>query len=203
MSLEIETKLRLPDERTLEKLKSDAAIAAMRMDEPRDIQMRAVYYDTPGHTLDKRKWTLRLRTENGQSIGTFKSIGTNASGLFSREEYSCLADTLDGAVEQLVMQGAPEELRSMGPFAERCAVNFTRTACSLQLPDGAVCEMALDRGELTAEEKRETLLELELELLTGEPGSMMELAADLTKRYGLHKELYSKYARALKLLRTR
>ena len=85
----------------------------------------------------------------------------------------------------------------------RCAIEFTRTAAPLRLPDGSTAEIALDEGSFSAGEKSEPLLELELELLSGDVSEMLELADYLEEKYALSKELNSKLARALRLVRSR
>lgn len=203
MPLEVETKMRVPDERMMERLREDLDILKLQMDEMRDIHMEAFYYDTPKDALNEKKWTLRIRREDGVSIGVFKQMRSVEDGVFIREEYSCPAETPEDAVRLLVALGAPGELCDMGPFVERCRIEFTRTVCSLRLDEGAICEFALDEGMIYAEEKSEGLLELELELLCGPPEPMTTLAKQLEERYTLQKEHYSKYGRALRLLRSR
>lgn len=203
MPLEVETKLRVTDARAMERLRADPELVAAQIDEPRAISMEAFYYDTPKDTLNERKWTLRLRREDDVSIGVFKSMSSVEDALFTRDEFSCPAATIEEAVPRLVGLGAPAELADMGAFVERCRIVFTRTAGSLRLEDDSICELALDDGVIYAEEKSEPLLELELELLSGPPEEMIALAERLRERYALQKEHYSKYGRALRLLRSR
>ena len=39
------------------------------------IRMRTTYYDTEDGFLEKRRWMLRLRTEDGRSVVTMKTPG--------------------------------------------------------------------------------------------------------------------------------
>ena len=203
MPLELETKLRVPDRLTMERLLSDAEIFDAQISEMRAVAMQAFYYDTAKDILNERKWTLRIRREDGVSIGVFKSGPTVEDSVFTREELSCAADTIEEAVPLLVGLGAPPELLDMQPFVERCRIEFTRTVCCLRLEDGSACEFAADDGVIYADEKSEPMLEMELELLSGPPDAMTELAVRLKERYSLQKEQYSKYGRALRLLRSR
>ena len=43
------------------------------------ISMETTYYDTPGHDLSARKWTLRRRLENGVSVCTLKTPASGSS----------------------------------------------------------------------------------------------------------------------------
>jgi inorganic triphosphatase YgiF len=83
---ETEIKLRIPNENVFERIKAHIDAAPYRQSEPVEYAMKAVYYDTPGHDLERRKWSLRVRDEGGVSVGTFKSEGTAQGGVFTREE---------------------------------------------------------------------------------------------------------------------
>ncbi|MCL2004291.1 MAG: CYTH domain-containing protein [Oscillospiraceae bacterium] len=204
MPTEIEIKLRLPGEWAIPPVLEDERVSACLMRAFAESDMDAVYYDTEDGELDKRRWALRLRRENGVTVAACKTDETNDGAVFTRGEWQVFAEDWETALPLLADAGAPEELRALsGRLVPRCAVRFTRTAAPLLLPGGATAEMALDRGELSAGGKREDLLELELELLTGEPEEMAALAAHLESKHGLFKEYNSKVSRALRLLRTR
>ncbi|MCL2031423.1 MAG: CYTH domain-containing protein, partial [Oscillospiraceae bacterium] len=146
MPLELETKLRVPDRLTMGRLTDDTEIFDARISEPRAVAMEAFYYDTPRDALNERQWTLRIRREDGVSIGVFKSMHTIEGSVFEREELSCAAASVEEAVPLLVGLGAPAELLNMQPFVERCRIQYTRTACCLRLEDDSVCEFAADEG---------------------------------------------------------
>lgn len=205
MPTEIEIKLRLPGEWAIPPVLEDERVQACMMLDFAEREMDAVYYDTESGEMDRRQWSLRLRRENGVSAASCKTAGERDGAMISRGEWQVFAEDWETALPLLAAAGAPEELRSLywGDLVPQCSVRFVRTAAPLRLPDGSTAEMALDRGTLSAGEKQEALLEMELELLTGEPGEMIRLAAHLESRHALSKELNSKYARALRLLRTR
>jgi inorganic triphosphatase YgiF len=205
MPTETEIKLRLPGEWAVPPVLEDGRVAGRLMTDFTECEMNAVYYDTAGGEMDGRKWSLRLRREGGVTVAACKTGESRDGAVVSRGEWQVCAGDWETALPLLAEAGAPEELREIRAedLVPRCRVTFTRTAAPLRLPDGSVAEMALDRGTLMAGEKQEVLLELELELLTGEPGEMAELAAYLESRHSLSKEYNSKYARALRLLRTR
>ncbi|MDR1670064.1 MAG: CYTH domain-containing protein [Oscillospiraceae bacterium] len=204
MPTEIEVKLRLPGEWVIQPVLEDARVTACMMREFSETEMEAEYYDTDQGELSDRQWSLRLRREGGVSVAACKTAGTRDGAMFSRSEWQVNAPDIESAVPLLVDEGAPGALLLLaGRLLPRCSSRFTRTAAPLSLPDGSTAELALDRGELLAGEKREELLELELELLTGESAGMLELAAYLEIKYALSKEYNSKYARALRLIRSR
>ena len=204
MPTEIEIKLRLPGEWAVQPLLEDERVAACMMRDFSDTDMEAVYYDTEKGEMSERHWALRLRRENGVPVAACKTAGTRDGAMSARGEWQVYAEDWDTALPLLVAEGAPAKLTALsGPPLPRCGVRFTRTAAPLRLPDGSTAELALDRGTLSAGEKQEAFLELELELLTGEADEMAALAAYLEDRHKLSKEYNSKYARALRLLRTR
>jgi inorganic triphosphatase YgiF len=204
MPSEIEIKLRLPGEWSAQPILEDSRVADCLMREFSETEMESVYYDTDKGFLSERQWSLRLRRENGVSVAACKTAGTREGAMFTRSEWQVYAPGIDAALPLLVDEGAPGELLQLtGLLLPRCSSRFTRTAAPLRLPDGSTAELALDRGELLAGDKREELLELELELLTGESAGMLELAAYLESRYALSKEYNSKYGRALRLIRSR
>lgn len=203
MPIEVEIKLRLPDKRAAERVLDDSRVRACRMAPFSDTQMKALYFDTPEGALSARKWSLRLRRENGVSVAVCKTMGTQESGFFSRSEWQAPAETLEEAIPLLISEGAPPELAEFTGYLPRCEMDFVRTSAHLRLPGGSIVELAVDCGFLRAGDKTEPLFELELELITGTPESMVELSGFLEEKYGLLRELSSKYARALRLIRSR
>ena len=203
MSTEIEIKLRLPDERTAERVMEDARVRACLMTPFSEADMKSVYYDTAAGDISERKWSLRIRLEKGIPVAALKTLGQQENGLFSRSEWQTGAETIEQAIPLLIVQGAPPELAGFSDYEPKCEVEFVRSSAHLKLSDDSVVEMAVDRGTLGAGEKKEQLLELELELLAGLPGAMTEFAEWLEERYELVREPASKYVRALRLVRTR
>lgn len=172
------------------------------MDDFQSMNMCAEYYDTPAHMFNEQKQTFRIRNENDVCIATFKSTENQEGSLFTREEYSCSESDPYKAAEALVAAGAPESLLSADNLINRCRVVFTRERVFLRAED-TISELALDAGTIFAEDKKEEFAELEIELISGPSAPIVELAARLQARYDLKPELYSKYDRALRLLRSR
>jgi inorganic triphosphatase YgiF len=205
MPVETEIKLRLPGEWAIPPVLEDERVQTCLMREFAGCEMHSVYYDTECGALREKHWTLRLRRENGVSVAAFKTAGVRDGAAVTRGEWQVCAEDWHTALPLLIEAGAPIRQGELTTetLVPRCSVMFIRTAAPLRLPDGSTAELALDRGTLMAGGKKEALLELELELLTGGPGEMTALAAHLESRHALSKELNSKYARALRLLRTR
>ena len=208
MAIETEIKLRIGDTLLPEKLCGDPRVQEYLRAPFRPIQMNSIYYDTADGEVSRRRWALRLRSEDGVNVATMKTGGTRSQdgSLFSRNEWQTEAPSFQEAIPQLIKLGAPEELREIvarSPLEERCRVSFVRHSSVLWLPDGVRVDMCVDLGEIQADGKTEPISELELELLFGPIEPVLELARYLTETYGLQNEHVSKYERALRLIRSR
>lgn len=158
----------------------------------RTVEMETRYYDTAGGALAARRWTLRLRRENGAAVACLK---TPADGR-ARNEWEAPCAGPEALADALTAAGAPAELAALTApgLTEVCGARFTRRAL---LVDGA--ELALDRGVLTGGGREAPLCEAELEHKSGDPAATAALAARLAARFGLREEPRSKFARALAL----
>lgn len=160
-----------------------------------EIAMATTYYDTPDRQLSARKWTLRLRLENGKHICTLKTpMGT------ARGEWETESETIEAAIPILCKLGCPRELLSLtaGGVVPISGAAFTRLAGQVRFGASRL-ELALDRGKLTAGPLEAPLCEVEVELKEGSAGDADRYAADLAKCYGLAELPTSKFKRALAL----
>ena len=160
------------------------------------IAMETTYYDTPSHSLSRRRWTLRRRMENSRSVCTLKTPGIGAE----RGEWEVNADSIESAISELCKLGAPQELSDLCKegLVVSCGARFTRRAGTFTLRD-SVMEFALDQGVLLGGGKEIPLCELEIEHKDGSRESMELFAAELAEIYNLQPEEKSKFARALAL----
>ena len=158
------------------------------------IRMRTTYYDTEDGFLEKRRWMLRLRTENDRSVVTMKTPGEG----HTRGEWEVESDYLDEALEKLAALGAPQELISLQPdaLAPICGASFTRITAELRLSEDTACMICGDVGELTGGGKSALLCELELELKRGSEDELAAFARELMQTYRLSEQPLSKLQRA-------
>jgi inorganic triphosphatase YgiF len=161
----------------------------------RYFQMHTIYYDTPSGRLSARRYTLRRRMENSDSICALKTPDEDG-----RREWEVKCDRIEDAIDLLCKLGAPEALRSLTDegLVALCGAKFTRIARTVSLPDCTV-ELALDRGCLTGGGREVPLCEVEVELKSGTPQAAAAYAARLAVLYGLQPEKGSKFRRALAL----
>ncbi len=172
------------------------AIRAAVPGEYEEISMETTYYDTPGHDLSARKWTLRRRLENGISICTLK---IPAGGL-GRHEWELACGSIEAAIPELCKHSGFSDLSELTAdgVIPVCGARFTRLACRIAL-DGAEGELALDEGILFGGGRETPLAEVEAELKSGSEAVLVPWAEDLACRFGLAPEPKSKFRRALDL----
>jgi inorganic triphosphatase YgiF len=191
MGTEIECKLAAPDPAVLTAIAQAYAPRGVC----RTVQTETTYYDLG--SLLARKWMLRSRrTDGGAPVYTFKCPGEG----YARGEWECGAESPSAAVRALIALGAPAELASCGALPVLCGAAFTRTTAELTLR-GAVVELALDQGVLTAPGAQAPVCEAELELKSGELPPMLALRDELIAQFGLTESFASKFSRALALTR--
>lgn len=162
-----------------------------------EFAMETTYYDTAAGDLGRFHWTLRRRFENGRSICTVKTPDIDGG----RGEWELECDNIMDAIPELCKLGAPHTLMICAAVGvqEVCGARFTRQASTLEI-EGAVVEIALDRGILTGGGKEIPLCEIEVELKEGSDAAAIAFAAALAEKYGLKPEHRSKYRRALNLM---
>ena len=158
------------------------------------IRMRTTYYDTEDGFLEKRRWMLRLRTEDDRSVVTMKTPGAG----HTRGEWEIESEYLDEALPKLAALGAPQELTALQPdaLAPICGASFTRITAELRLSEDTSCMICGDVGDLTGGGHAALLCELELELKHGSEEELTAFAQELMQTYRLSEQPLSKLQRA-------
>jgi triphosphatase len=164
--------------------------------------LHTVYFDTPEHALAKAGVALRLRQEGTRWIQTLKGNGEVAAGLHTREE---LESEVPGKALNLgAFSGTPYQKLLAHGVGERLTpvfeTVFERTTRTLAFPEGTTFDLALDRGEIRAQDRLVPISEVELELKIGEPRLLFELARriaeDVPLRLGHRSKAERGYALA-------
>ena len=160
------------------------------------ITMHTRYFDTPHQAFRGRRWTLRLRLENGRPICTLKTRLPDGS----RGEYETESGYIVSAIPALLEQGAPAELEELARegLEEVCGARFTRLARIIDVPGGQV-ELALDRGEFTGGGRTLPFTEAEAELKAGPDEVLARFGRALAEEFSLREEPRSKIQRAMAL----
>lgn len=144
-------------------------------------RLHTVYYDTPGDLLARSGMALRLRRAGRRWLQTLKS-GDARAAFARRGEWEMAAPGGRLSLPALAATPLPALLAAHGdpPLAPRFSTRFDRTLRVARV-GGARIEVALDQGEVSTYggAQREPLLELELELKSGPPQALFELAQRL------------------------
>lgn len=201
MGRELEIKLAVDGEATLEKILADDTIAAL-IDGPWQVRlMKTTYYDSPDRRFSSHFWTLRHRMEGESSVVCVKAP-TEDPRVRGEWQISA-AEISEESIEALLKSGAPMELLYLygaGDVQPVCGAEFIRKSVMLRFSDGSRAELAGDHGILYGKTQQPPFTELEIELYEGAPIEMEALAALLQTRYGLKPQCKSKFARARALL---
>lgn len=160
------------------------------------VHMETTYFDTPSRSLSSRRWTLRRRMENNESVCTLKTPGTG----LERGEWEVKCAHIDQAIPELCKLGGPAALESLCSegLVISCGAKFTRRAGTFTLRD-CVLEIALDQGVLLGGGRELPFCELEVEHKDGSREAVEAFARQLAEIYSLKPEERSKFARALAL----
>ncbi|MGH8728021.1 MAG: CHAD domain-containing protein [Burkholderiales bacterium] len=143
--------------------------------------LKSVYYDTVKFDLRERGFALRLRRIGRRTVQTLKAEGKVEGGLHERPEWE--AETRAGQLNSQALK--------VTPLAECCALDeialkpvfvteFKRAHRVLESPEHVV-EFALDQGEIRANGVSVAISEIELELVSGAPTQLFELALQFNK----------------------
>jgi triphosphatase len=164
--------------------------------------LSAIYFDTPDQLLARHRFALRLRNEDGRWVQTLKG---SKAGAARRLEHEVRIDEDAAGVPQLDLgrhRGSKvgRKLRALlrrhehPALGESCRTEVTRLRRVLH-SRGAVVEWALDEGEVRAAGRAQPICELELELRSGDPAGLYELAHDWESLHGLWIDPVSKSER--------
>lgn len=137
----------------------------------------SAYYDTPDGHLRQHGVALRLRRDRGRWIQTIKRAGETAGGLHRRLEHEVevaaqlpsFSAMTDAGVDDIVLP-VREDLRVA------FTTEFDRTAAIVHPDAGTAIEIALDRGAVIAGARQDPICEVELELKSGTPQALFDLA---------------------------
>lgn len=173
---------------------------------PQRLQLRNAYYDTPDQALRARGIALRIRHQrSGRKnavLQTVKCAGQVSGGLSSRPEWETpYGGRFDFAsVDHPVVRQTLETLQAKPGYQAMLDTDFERRVWHWRPEGGTHIEIALDQGQITAGGRHERICELELELLSGPPTRLFDLAAHLADIAPLFPAPLSKATRGSLLL---
>jgi inorganic triphosphatase YgiF len=200
MSREIELKLAI-DPCDVSTLRESSILRELTLQHSPRRSLLSVYYDTPCNSLARRGIMLRVRKIGSKRVQCVKMNAATTS-VFQRTEFE---SPIRGNRPDLTQIADPDVRRAV---QKRCArhelarvfaTNVVREAWLLRLGRSQI-ECAIDRGVIESEGKKTPISEVELELKSGQPARIYELAHRLNAIVPLRIETKSKEARGYDLV---
>ena len=164
--------------------------------------LRSVYYDTPDHRLRAQAIALRVR-QNGQGyIQTVKIGGDFGDGVSNRIEIEDHLDNGQPSPSRIHDKGVRRKvlkaIRGSG-LTQAFETVVTRTTYRLRTR-ASLIELALDRGEALAMNRKSQICEAELELIRGQPKDLLRTAQALFAKSAIKPAAMTKAERGYRLL---
>ncbi|MGD9108270.1 MAG: CYTH domain-containing protein [Gammaproteobacteria bacterium] len=164
------------------------------------LKLENIYFDTPNLALKKKNYALRIRKYGNHILQTLKTDQKINNELHERQEWEYEIKT-----EQIYPNQFPAEIQKwLKPLINQLkpifTTNFERKIWLIKLEDKTIIELALDQGQIKADDKTLPICEIELELKQGELESMLQFAQKLQQDIKLTPEKVSKAERGYELL---
>lgn len=161
----------------------------------------SIYYDTGRMALRRAGVLLRLRKHGAAWQQTVKRQGGSDGGLTRRPEWqSPYLNHFDFAhVDDAGLRDWLQKDKIAGRLAAVFETNFRRTVWQLDPNPDTRILVKLDRGWIASSGRRDTISELELQLVSGSVDSLYVLALELAQRQALPPLLLSKAERGYRL----
>jgi inorganic triphosphatase YgiF len=199
MATETELKLRIAPGQ-LAKLKRHALLKSHQLTRPVTRRLYNIYFDTPKLALKQSGMALRLRRSGKQWLQTLKGGGGVQGGLHQRSEWEMPVSgpALDFSLPQVEewKDILPKHLRNhLQPVF---VTDFSRNSRMLSW-QGAEIELCMDQGEVSTENTSAPICELELELKSGTPQQLFELALAILDIVPFELESVSKAEQGFRL----
>lgn len=198
---EIELKLVVSKDNLKKMLELDFVTNAIRKDGQKKRKLVSSYYDTDDLILKKHGIAYRVRDKgDGTFEATVKTSRRNSAGLSERLELNLPLEKDMAVLEGFKDLGLEYDLTELAPngVEKLFKVIVERTTYILDL-DGAVAELAIDNGRISAGRARDKIEEVEIELLEGDQGVLLDFAARLAAEVPMFVEKRSKFVRGLAL----
>lgn len=201
MHTEIELKL-LIDSSNIPRLLQHPLLKSACKSELLRQKLHSIYFDTSDLALMREQIALRLRQADGHWFQTVKGGGKVEEGLHQRPEWEV---PVTGNTPDFNKLSASPWRNFFTPGIQSRLIplfvtDFWRTTWLIELPNGLI-ELALDVGEIKAKDKQAPICEVELELKSGTPESLFDLARELRKSITLQPEDKNKAGRGYMLYR--
>jgi inorganic triphosphatase YgiF len=165
----------------------------------------AVYFDTPEKWLAEHGMALRVRRIGKKRIQTLKAPAAGPGGVQNFQEFEAEIHQdrpLLAAIGDPKLQRRLERAKVWQRLRPVFETRFHRSAFACE-HHGTTFEVAVDHGDIVALGRRAPIAEIELEVKSGEPGAIFDLAEslalDLAEDYPIRLGALTKAARGYAL----
>lgn len=203
MAKEIELKLAISP-RHIKEIKQLPFLNSLSITSPKKQKLYSIYYDTPDLLLRNQRCSLRTRRIGRQWIQTIKSGGNITAGLHQHNEFEITLNKAQPDFNHLQHTGVislTQQRTVIKTLKPIFITQFTRDIYTLQAGDGSIIEFCLDHGEITADHLHDSINEIELELKSGNPTQLFQLALEIAQfaNFPIRLENVNKAERGYKL----
>lgn len=159
------------------------------------------YYDTPDLRLQRESVVVRDRKRGSTCLSSVKRVSVSERRPQGDDEWAVAATPGELDFSHVEDSGLRQWLESVRQeLRPAFTTRFTRDAWLLEPRAGVRIELALDRGWIEAEGRRQPICEVGLELLSGEVADLFSAAGELQTELPLHPESCSKFQRGYRVL---
>lgn len=202
--MEIEVKYSIPTEETADKIWQDKLFSGMEERNSREeLYIDARYFDTSNCTLAKNQIAYRVRKEGDRWVAALKCNGRNEGALHTRNEINVPVRNGEPDISVFAESEMGEELEEiLGEERLECVLEtkFSRRRFRIDTGDG-IFELSIDKGDIVTDYGIAPILEVELELFSGETDELVELGEKLRSKFDLSIQENSKYARGIEMIK--
>jgi inorganic triphosphatase YgiF len=160
--------------------------------------LKAVYYDTPKRALRRDGFSFRVRQSGARFTQTVKAESGNDP--LRRGEWEAAVPSMTPDIA-LALPLVSDKLRTdleRHPVEAVFSSDIHRHQRLVDLPSGTI-EVAFDQGHLTSGDRSLPVSEIELELKSGSPSAIWELALRLAEHGSVKPSIRTKSARGFDL----
>ncbi len=201
-NVEIELKL-LIDKKDVKKLLAAKEMqSVIQAGSEKTVQLCSSYYDTADFAFKKHGIAYRVRDKgDGSFEATVKTSRKSSGGLSERVELNMHLSSNEAVLTGFKELGLGFELTELAPAGveKLFTTEIERTTYILELA-GTVAELAIDKGYIRRGKDKDRIDEIEIELLDGDKGALLDFAAVIAGIVPVFIEKRSKFARGLALL---
>ncbi len=205
--MELEMKYSIGNKEIAESIWTDEYLMTIEEENTREkVFMKAAYFDTHDHILCKNDITFRVRMENDRIIATLKWSGKSEGAMHQREEINvpvideiCFISPQPSIFKESKIGQEVIALIGESELYSIIETRFLRSRFRVDTGE-TIIEVSIDQGEIITENGQEPILEMELEIFSGNEEVLKELGQEISEKYKLQEEERSKYARGKNML---